>query len=65
MSKYVSAWANYDGGYVIFGVKDPQPGHPLTIDGGILSQLSQSCLTGLTMLSLILLIHRLRSYQPG
>lgn len=35
MSKYVSAWANYDGGYVIFGVKDPQPGHPLTIDGGI------------------------------
>jgi Putative DNA-binding domain len=35
MSKYVSAWANYDGGYIIFGVKNPEPGQPLVIDGGI------------------------------
>jgi hypothetical protein len=35
MSKYVSAWANYDGGYIIFGVKDPSAGSPLEIDGGI------------------------------
>jgi len=35
MSKYVSAWANYDGGYMIFGVKDPRLGEPLVIDGGI------------------------------
>lgn len=35
MSKYVSAWGNYDGGYIIFGVKDPKSGTPLIIDGGI------------------------------
>jgi hypothetical protein len=35
ISKYVSAWANYDGGYIVFGVKDPKPGCPLVIDGGI------------------------------
>jgi hypothetical protein len=35
MSKYVSAWANYDGGYIIFGVKDPSAGEPLAIDDGI------------------------------
>lgn len=35
MSKYVSAWANYDGGYIIFGVRDPKSGDPLAIDGGI------------------------------
>jgi schlafen family protein len=35
MSKYVSAWGNYDGGYIIFGVEDPQPGKPLVIDGGV------------------------------
>jgi hypothetical protein len=35
MSKYVSAWANYDGGYIIFGVRDPRSGGPLTIDGGV------------------------------
>jgi len=35
ISKYVSAWANYDGGYIVFGVRDPKPGHPLVIDGGI------------------------------
>jgi hypothetical protein len=35
MSKYVSAWANYDGGYMIFGVQDPRTGSPLIIDGGV------------------------------
>jgi predicted HTH transcriptional regulator len=36
MSKYVSAWANYDGGYIIFGLKNPDDeGRPLIIDGGI------------------------------
>jgi hypothetical protein len=35
MSKYVSAWANYDGGYIIFGVEDPKSESPLIIDGGI------------------------------
>lgn len=35
MSKYVSAWANYDGGYIIFGVRDPQAGVPIVIDGGV------------------------------
>jgi hypothetical protein len=35
MSKYVSAWANYDGGYIVFGVKDPVSTEPLTLDGGI------------------------------
>lgn len=35
MSKYVSAWGNYDGGYIVFGVNDPQLGTPLVIDGGI------------------------------
>jgi predicted HTH transcriptional regulator len=35
MSKYVSAWANYDGGYIIFGVKDPKADGVLVIDGGV------------------------------
>src|SRR5712692_5054263 len=35
MSKYVSAWANYDGGYIVFGVKDPKSEAPLIIDGGV------------------------------
>jgi hypothetical protein len=35
MSKYVSAWANYDGGYIVFGVKDPRAGGSLVIDGGV------------------------------
>lgn len=36
MSKYVSAWGNYDGGYIVFGVKDPG-GRPsaIEIDGGV------------------------------
>jgi hypothetical protein len=35
LSKYLSAWANYDGGYLIFGVADPLPGQPFQIDGGV------------------------------
>ena len=35
MSKYLSAWGNYEGGYLIFGVKDPKTGQPLVIDGGV------------------------------
>src|SRR5438045_3370429 len=35
MSKYVSAWANYDGGYIVFGVEDRKSEAPLHIDGGI------------------------------
>jgi hypothetical protein len=35
MSKYVSAWANYDGGYIVFGVKDPRCDESLIIDGGV------------------------------
>lgn len=35
LSKYVSAFANFDGGYLVIGVSDPQPGQPLHIDGGI------------------------------
>jgi Putative DNA-binding domain len=43
MSKYVSAWANYDGGYIIFGVNDPIPGIPLVIDGGFHKHLNRTC----------------------
>jgi hypothetical protein len=35
ISKYLSAWANYDGGYLVIGVEDPNPGTPLQIDGGV------------------------------
>lgn len=35
MSKYVSAWSNYEGGYIIFGVRDPRDGSPVVIDGGV------------------------------
>jgi hypothetical protein len=35
MSKYASAWANYDGGYIVFGIENPQSGAPLVIDGGV------------------------------
>ena len=35
ISKYVSAWGNYGGGYIIFGIKDPKSGGPLEIDGGV------------------------------
>jgi predicted HTH transcriptional regulator len=65
MSKYVSAWVNYDSGYVIFGVRDPKPGIRWQSTEVFRRHLSQSCLTGLTMLSPSLLIRRSRSYQPG
>jgi len=35
MSKYVSAWANYDGGYIVFGITDPKDESVLGIDGGV------------------------------
>lgn len=35
LSKYLSAWSNYGGGYLIFGVTDPKPGSVLQIDGGV------------------------------
>jgi predicted HTH transcriptional regulator len=35
MSKYVSAWANYDGGYMVYGVKNPQSGAPPILDAGV------------------------------
>src|SRR5439155_12361026 len=35
MSKYVSAWGNYDGGYIIFGVKHSKDGSAVEIDGGV------------------------------
>ena len=35
LSKYVSAFANYEGGYLVIGVKDPRDGQPLEIDGGV------------------------------
>jgi hypothetical protein len=45
ISKYVSAWANYDGGYIIFGVKDPRDGNPLEIDGGIAGNIKPNLAT--------------------
>jgi len=35
LSRYVSAWANYDGGYIVFGVRNPEAGQSLVIDGGV------------------------------
>lgn len=35
LSKYVSAFANFDGGYLVIGVKDPKLGQPIQIDGGV------------------------------
>lgn len=35
LSKYASAFANFDGGYLIVGVNNPQPGQPIQIDGGV------------------------------
>ncbi len=35
LSKYVSAFANYDGGYLVIGVKDPKPGNPIELDEGV------------------------------
>lgn len=35
LSHYVSAFANYGGGYLVIGFKDPVPGKPLEFDGGV------------------------------
>jgi predicted HTH transcriptional regulator len=35
LSLYVSAFANYDGGYLVIGVADPSPGKPVQIDTGV------------------------------
>jgi len=35
LSEYVSAYANYDGCYLVIGVKDPRPGQPLDMDDGV------------------------------
>ena len=35
LSKNISAWANYEGGYLIFGVANPEPGQQIEIDGGV------------------------------
>jgi Putative DNA-binding domain len=35
MSKYVSAWGNYDGGYIVFGIENPSSGSIPVIDGGV------------------------------
>ena len=35
LSEYVSAFANYDGGYLVIGIKDPIPGHALQTDDGV------------------------------
>jgi hypothetical protein len=34
-SKYLSAYANFDGGYLIIGATNPTPGNPLQLDGGV------------------------------
>jgi hypothetical protein len=34
-SSYVSAFANYDGGYLVVGVKDPEPGQGIQIGEGV------------------------------
>lgn len=35
LSTYVSAFANYDGGYLVIGIRDPKPGLPLELDQGV------------------------------
>lgn len=35
LSEYVSAFANYDGGYLVIGVKNPKTGYPLETDEGV------------------------------
>ncbi len=34
-SKYFSAYANFDGGYLIIGATNPTPGKPPKLDGGV------------------------------
>jgi len=35
ISRYVSAFANYDGGYLVIGISDPKHGQPLQPDDGV------------------------------
>lgn len=35
LSEYVSAFANYDGGYLVIGIRDPKPGHAIETDDGV------------------------------
>jgi hypothetical protein len=35
LSKYASAFANYEGGYLIIGAHDPKGNSPVSIDGGV------------------------------
>ena len=50
MSKYVSAWANYDGGYIVFGVENPQSGeHRLLLMEECRKRLSRGLVIGLTL----------------
>ena len=35
VSTYLSAYANYDGGYLVIGIENPEIGKPLKIDGGV------------------------------
>lgn len=39
VSKYLSAFSNYDGGYLIIGVPDPEKTGEVRIDGGIQNEL--------------------------
>lgn len=39
LSKYVSAYANFDGGYLIIGVNDPRKKGAIVIDGGVRADL--------------------------
>jgi hypothetical protein len=41
LSKYVSAYANFDGGYLIIGVHDPRKKGAIVIDGGVRVDLVQ------------------------
>ena len=33
LSKYLSAFSNFDGGYLIIGATNPKPGNPSQLDG--------------------------------
>jgi len=35
LSEYVSAFANYDGGFLVLGIRNPHGGKPLELDGGV------------------------------
>jgi predicted HTH transcriptional regulator len=35
ISKYLSAYSNFDGGYLIIGATNPKPGNPLQLDGEV------------------------------